>query len=191
MHGLFNARNAAMAALAAALSCGCESPMGFDLGALARFSGVRRRQDVLYEDAKWTVLEDFAHHPTAIAGALEGLRAAYPNRELIVSFEPRSNTARTSLFQDAFTQALSAADRIYLGAVHRAEMMEVDKRLDTLRMVGELSRDGRVAIAFEANEALFEQIKADRSTRMGGVFVFFTNGSFDGVPQKTVEFLSD
>lgn len=190
MHGLFNARNAAMAALASALSCGHESPLEFDLRALARFRGVRRRQDVLYEDAKWTVLEDFAHHPTAIAGALEGLRAAYPNRELIVSFEPRSNTARTSLFQDAFTRALSAADRVYLGAVHRAELMELGKRLDTRRMVSELSSDGCVAMAFETNEALLEQINADRTSRAGGVFVFFTNGSFDGVPQKTVELVS-
>jgi UDP-N-acetylmuramate: L-alanyl-gamma-D-glutamyl-meso-diaminopimelate ligase len=189
MHGLFNARNAAMAALASALSCGHESPLAFDLGALSRFSGVRRRQDVLYQDTKWTVLEDFAHHPTAIAGALEGLRAAYPDRKLIVSFEPRSNTARTSLFQAAFTQALSAADRVYLGALHRAEMMEVDKRLDTGRMATELSQDGRVAMAFETNEQLFEQIKADRSEAGGGVFVFFTNGSFDGVPQKTAAFV--
>ena len=189
MHGLFNARNAAMAALAAAFSCGHASPVQFDLGALARFRGVKRRQDVLHECAKWTVLEDFAHHPTAIAGALEGLRAAYPGRELCVSFEPRSNTARTSLFQDAFTQALSAADRVYLGAVHRADSMAAHERLDTARMVAELSKDGSVAMAFEGNDALFEQIQADSSAAQGWVFVFFTNGAFDGVPQQTAELL--
>jgi UDP-N-acetylmuramate: L-alanyl-gamma-D-glutamyl-meso-diaminopimelate ligase len=187
MHGLFNARNAAMAALSAAKSCGYESPLQFDLSALSRFRGVRRRQDVLHECTKWTVLEDFAHHPTAIAGALEGLRAAYPGRELFVSFEPRSNTARTALFQDAFTQALSAADRVYLGAVHRAEQMETHLRLDTGRMVSELSQNGRVAMAFETNEQLFEQIKADCVAAAECVFVFFTNGSFDGVPKKTAD----
>ena len=188
MHGLFNARNAAMAALAAAFSYGhISSPLEFDLGALARFRGVKRRQDVLHECETWTVLEDFAHHPTAIAGALEGLRAAYPGRELCVSFEPRSNTARTSLFQDAFTQALSAADRVYLGAVHRADSMAAHERLDPVRMVAELLNEGRVAMAFEDNNALFEQIQADRSATAGCVFVFFTNGAFDGVPQRTAE----
>jgi UDP-N-acetylmuramate: L-alanyl-gamma-D-glutamyl-meso-diaminopimelate ligase len=187
MHGLFNARNAAMAALAAAFACGHTSPLEFDLGVLARFRGVKRRQDVLHECATWTVLEDFAHHPTAIAGALEGLRAAYPDRELCVSFEPRSNTARTALFQDAFTAALSAADRVYLGAVHRADSMAAHERLDTGRMVAELSSAGRFAMAFEDNDALFEQIRADGSTVAGCVFVFFTNGAFDGVPQRTAQ----
>ena len=187
MHGLFNARNAAMASLAAAFACGHTSPLEFDLGALARFGGVRRRQDVLHRSERWTVLEDFAHHPTAIAGALEGLRAAYPGRELIVSFEPRSNTARTSLFQDAFTTALSAADRVYLGAVHRADSMDANERLDTAAMVAALVEQGRVARAFASNDALFEQIQSDRAAAEGAVFVFFTNGAFDAVPQRTAQ----
>ena len=185
MHGLFNARNAAMAALASAFACGLESPLEFDLGAMTRFGGVRRRQDVLHSGERWTVLEDFAHHPTAIAGALEGLRAAYPERELIVSFEPRSNTARTSIFQDAFTKALSGADRVYLGAVHRADSMMADERLNTGCMVAELSQGGCGAQAFESNEALFDQIRQDCSEADGGVFIFFTNGAFDAIPQRT------
>lgn len=185
MHGLFNARNAAMAALAAALSCGDRSPLAFDLTALSRFGGVKRRQDVLYRSEAWTVLEDFAHHPTAIAGALEGLRAAYPGRELIVSFEPRSNTARTSLFQDAFTAALAAADRVYLGAVHRAESLTATQRLDTAAMATALEGQGCVAHAFASNEALFAHIQSDRAAAKGGVFVFFTNGAFDALPQRT------
>jgi len=185
MHGLFNARNAAMASLAAAFSCGHTSPLVFDLAVLSCFGGVKRRQDVLHRSEAWTVLEDFAHHPTAIAGALEGLRAAYPGRELIVSFEPRSNTARTSLFQSAFTDALSAADRVYLGAVHRADSMAANERLDTSAMVAALVEQGRVARAFASNDALFEQIQSDRSGGEGAVFVFFTNGAFDAVPQRT------
>jgi UDP-N-acetylmuramate: L-alanyl-gamma-D-glutamyl-meso-diaminopimelate ligase len=104
-----------------------------------------------------------------------------------VSFEPRSNTARTSLFQEAFTVALSAADRVYLGAVHRADSMAAHERLDTARMVAALSDGGRVAMAFEDNDALFEQIQTDRSAAKGCVFVFFTNGAFDGVPLRTAE----
>lgn len=189
MHGLFNARNAAMAALAAAYACDYQSPLEFDLGALADFTGVKRRQDVLHSCDTWTVLEDFAHHPTAIAGALEGLRAAYPGRELCVSFEPRSNTARTSLFQDAFIAALSAADRVYLGAVHRADSMAAGERLNTTAMVTELIQAGTLAKAFLTNAALFEQLRADCSGSKGGVWVFFTNGAFDGVPQRMAALL--
>ena len=189
IHGLFNARNAAMAALAAAYACDYQSPLEFDLGALADFTGVKRRQDVLHSCDTWTVVEDFAHHPTAIMGALEGLRAAYPGRELCVSFEPRSNTARTSLFQDAFIAALSAADRVYLGAVHRADSMAADERLNTTAMVTELTQAGTLAKAFLTNAALFEQLRADCSRSKGGVWVFFTNGAFDGVPQRMAALL--
>ncbi len=189
MHGLFNARNAAMAALAAAYACDYQSPLEFDLGALADFTGVKRRQDVLHSCDTWTVVEDFAHHPTAIMGALEGLRAAYPGRELCVSFEPRSNTARTSLFQDAFIAALSAADRVYLGAVHRADSMAAGERLNTTAMVTELTQAGTLAKAFLTNAALFEQLRADCSRSKGGVWVFFTNGAFDGVPQRMAALL--
>ncbi len=189
MHGLFNARNAAMAALAAAYACDYQSPLEFDLGALADFTGVKRRQDVLHSCDTWTVVEDFAHHPTAITGALEGLRAAYPGRELCVSFEPRSNTARTSLFQDAFIAALSAADRVYLGAVHRADSMAADERLNTTAMVTELTQAGTLAKAFLTNAALFEQLRADCSGSNGCVWIFFTNGAFDGVPQRMAALL--
>jgi UDP-N-acetylmuramate: L-alanyl-gamma-D-glutamyl-meso-diaminopimelate ligase len=180
MHGLFNARNAAMAALAAALASGCADPCEFELSALATFSGVRRRQDVLHADPAWTVLEDFAHHPTAVAAAIEALRAAYPDRRMTVCFEPRSNTAATSRFQVEFQRALSGADRVYFGAVHRAERMRPEERLDTAVMATAIG-DSK---AFTTNEALFEQIEADLKQDAGGLVVFFTNGSFDGLPKR-------
>ena len=83
---------------------------------------------------KCIVLEDFGHHPTAIAATLEGMRAAHPGRELIAVFEPRSNTACTSIFQEAFTEALSLADHVFIGAVHRVEKIAADKRLDTQKI---------------------------------------------------------
>ncbi|WPJ95335.1 Mur ligase family protein [Coraliomargarita algicola] len=187
MHGLFNARNAAMAALAAALASGCEDPFAFDLSALAQFGGVRRRQDLLYTDANWTVLEDFAHHPTAVAGAIEALRAAYPERAMTVCFEPRSNTAATSRFQAEFEVALSQADRVYFGAVHRAERMRPEERLDTAAMAESLSAKGLQAAAFTSNEALFEHLQEQLQSQPGGVIVFLTNGSFDALPRRIAE----
>ncbi len=189
LHGLFNARNAAMAALAAALAAGHTDPTEFSLESLSAFSGVKRRQDVLHQCDNWTVLEDFAHHPTAVAGALEALRAAYPGRRIHACFEPRSNTAATSLFQQQFTEALGLADSIYLGAVHRADRMTVEERLNTAAMAAELSNEVRKAFAFDCNERLLADLSAEIESGDGGMVVFFTNGSFDGVQLKTAALL--
>jgi len=180
MHGLFNARNAAMASLASAFATGLVDPREFDLSALANFQGVRRRQDVLHTDGDWTVLEDFAHHPTAVAGVIEALRAAYPDLQMTVCFEPRSNTAASSRFQGEFQAALSGVDRVYFGAVHRAERMKPEERLNTVAMAAALGE----AQAFTSNEALFDTLSANVSAEKSGVIVFFTNGSFDGLPQR-------
>ena len=180
MHGFFNAQNAAMASLAAALGSGSQDPGEFDLSALANFQGVRRRQDVLHSDDDWTIIEDFAHHPTAVAGAIEALRAAYPDRRMTVCFEPRSNTAASARFQAAFQAALVGADRVYFGAVHRADRMRPGERLDTAAMAVELKESK----AFETNQSLLEKLKADIKVEERGLVVFLTNGSFDGVPKN-------
>jgi UDP-N-acetylmuramate: L-alanyl-gamma-D-glutamyl-meso-diaminopimelate ligase len=180
LNGLFNARNAAMAALSAALATDHQSPLDFDLSTLADFQGVRRRQDVLHSDDSWTIVEDFAHHPTAVAGAIEALRAAYPNRKMTVCFEARSNTAASARFQTEFQTALSGADRIYLGAVHRADRMRPEERLDTSMMATALPD----AKAFDDNQSLLETLKMCISDEAHGLIVFLTNGSFDGLPHS-------
>ena len=179
-HGLFNARNAAMAALSAALATDHQDPRDFDLSTLADFQGVRRRQDVLHSDDSWTIVEDFAHHPTAVAGAIEALRAAYPDRKMTVCFEPRSNTAASARFQSEFQTALSGADRVYLGAVHRADSMRPEERLDTSMMATALPD----AKAFNDNQSLLETLKMGVSDEAHGLIVFLTNGSFDGLPHS-------
>ncbi|MDQ8192861.1 Mur ligase family protein [Coraliomargarita sp. SDUM461004] len=189
LHGLFNARNAAMGALAAALASGCSDPSEFTLAALEHFGGVRRRQDVLYTDANWTVLEDFAHHPTAVSGAIEALQAAYPDRTMTVCFEPRSNTAASSQFQVEFEAALAQADRVCLGAVHRAERMRPEQRLNTVAMAESLVARGVQAAAFVNNEKLFEHLQQQLKAQQGGVFVFLTNGSFDALPRRLAALL--
>ena len=178
LHGLFNARNAAMAALSAALASDHQDPRDFGLTTLADFQGVRRRQDVLHSDDSWTIVEDFAHHPTAVAGAIEALRAAYPDRKLTVCFEPRSNTAASARFQTEFQTALSGADRVYIGAVHRADSMRPEERLDTSMMATALPD----AKAFDDNQSLLETLKIGVSNEAHGLIVFLTNGSFDGLP---------
>lgn len=189
LHGLFNARNAAMAALAAAFACGFDDPTQLDLSTLSQFRGVQRRQDVLAQTQAWTVLEDFAHHPTAVAQAIEALRTAYPGKRLTVCFEPRSNSAVTNRFESEFTTALSQADRIYLGAVYRSERIPAEERLDTAHIAHQLNSLERTCRAFASNAALMGQVIDDLNTEQGGLMVYFTNGSFDGVPKKTAELI--
>jgi UDP-N-acetylmuramate: L-alanyl-gamma-D-glutamyl-meso-diaminopimelate ligase len=182
-HGLFNARNAAMAALSAALASDHQDPRDFGLSTLADFQGVRRRQDVLHSDDSWTIVEDFAHHPTAVAEAIEALRAAYPDRKMTVCFEPRSNTAASARFQTEFQTALSGADRVYLGAVHRADSMRPEERLDTSMMANALPD----AKAFDDNQSLLKTLKMCVSDEAHGLIVFLTNGSFDGLPHSLAD----
>jgi len=189
--GEYNVRNAAMAALAAVLAQAIDSgsapdldnPFAVaDLPPFGKCLGVKRRQEVLVERDDLVVLSDFAHHPTAIAGALVSLRARWPEHRIIVCFEPRSNTAVTNVFQDEFTEALAHADEILIGEINRAERFAPEERLDAEGMVLQLREQGRVAEAFVTNEALGESLFArDLSAEGHNLLVFFSNGSFDGV----------
>lgn len=190
--GFYNVRNAAMAALAAGLARDPGDPTTLDLAPLSRFQGVRRRQEVLYESEKLVVIEDFGHHPTALRHALEGIERRYPGTYISACFEPRSNTARTSVFQQELPQALLAADQILLGPVHRGSHLNPSDRLDTEAVAAalRLGMPRREAIAFDSHEALLDaaiHAYRRRMTLEKQVFVFFTNGAFGGIMPKFVQ----
>ncbi|WP_236919148.1 UDP-N-acetylmuramate--L-alanine ligase [Ereboglobus luteus] len=209
--GLYNARNAAMAAVATALSLGgakppAESqalvfPNNFGLtggfappkeslhiaGPFARFRGVKRRQETLVATPALTVVEDFGHHPTAIAETLKSFRNRFPGATLTAVFEPRSNTARTRALQDDFAATLVFADEVYLGPVNRAEKLSADERFDTAAVIQQLAARDIRAGAFSSNIALLEKLTAatlpaDPSNPRA--VIFFSNGSFDGIIAK-------
>jgi UDP-N-acetylmuramate: L-alanyl-gamma-D-glutamyl-meso-diaminopimelate ligase len=206
--GLFNARNAAMAACAAGLALAVEKveravparservgddtlhlpnlPDLLQLDALARFRGVKRRQEVLAATPRLTIIEDFGHHPTALAETLRSFRARFPGATLTAVFEPRSNTARTKALQAGFALALALADEVYLGAVNRAEKLAADERFDADAVVRQLGAQKVRAHAFADNQALLAKLSADAlaSSERSRVVVFFTNGSFDGIIPK-------
>jgi len=181
--GLFNVRNAAMAATAAALALNPENPTALKLEALARFRGVKRRQEVLVSTPMLTVIEDFGHHPTALAETLHSFRARFKGAVLTAVFEPRSNTARTSTLQGGFARALANADEVYLGAVSRGDKLAATERFDTEAVAEHLGAHGSEAHAFATNAALLERLCASTLPPGGRprVVVFFTNGSFDGI----------
>ena len=191
MPGLFNARNLAMATLASVLSqclvvgdiSRAEDLNPFASAHLPDFTecaGVKRRQEILHDCEELVVLSDFAHHPTAIAGALESLHARWPGREIIACFEPRSNTAVTNVFEDRFADALALADVAILGAVHRAEKIPPDQRINPANMIRRIEGQGKQGHAFSTNLDL-ENFLFEMEINQPSLVVFFSNGSFDGV----------
>lgn len=203
--GLFNARNAAMAATAAGLAIAPataaggapaafapvgDSPTGLRLDALAQFRGVKRRQEVLFHSPALTIIEDFGHHPTALAETMASFRARFPRAKLTAAFEPRSNTARTKALQPAFMRALGRADEVYIGAVSRAEKLGADERFDAEGVARELRATGIVATTAATNHALLDGLIANTLATPAAVnprvVVFFSNGSFDGIAARYV-----
>jgi len=187
--GLFNARNAAMAATAAGLALDPNDPTRLRLEALARFRGVKRRQEILLHTPPLTVIEDFGHHPTALAETLHALRARFPGTLLTAVFEARSNTARTKALQAGFMRALAQADEVYLGAVNRAEKLREDERFDSEAVVQQLESQGVEAHCAPTNAALLEKLVANvlpPAPDRPRVVAFFTNGSFDGIIARFV-----
>jgi UDP-N-acetylmuramate: L-alanyl-gamma-D-glutamyl-meso-diaminopimelate ligase len=154
-----------------------------DLAPLARFRGVKRRQEVLFTTPKLTVIEDFGHHPTALAETLQSFRARFPGSILTAVFEPRSNTARTRTLQAGFMRALALADEVYLGAVSRPEKLADGERFDPEAVAGHLETQGVEAHDAPTNAALLAKLQAGTLPAAGKprVVVFFTNGSFDGI----------
>ena len=185
LHGMFNARNAAMAATAAGLALDENNPPILRLDSLARFRGVKRRQQVLLAGPRLTVMEDFGHHPTALAETLHAVRARFPGSVLTAVFEPRSNTSSRRVMQDAFMRALAQADEIFLGAVNRPERFAEHERFDPEAVTQHLETQGLEAHFAASNQGVFEQLSARTlPISVSGkprVVVFFTNGSFDGI----------
>ena len=180
MQGLFNARNAAMAAAAVSLALG-RAPLDIDLSALASFTGVKRRQETIGISDSITVVEDFGHHPTAIRLTIESLRQKYPQARVYACFEPRSNTAKTNILQADFEKSLSAADKVYLGYVNASKLKNAEK-FDTAAAA---ARNPEKFAAFASNRELLGRLREDAAAeRAKTVVVFFSNGSFDNIHKE-------
>jgi UDP-N-acetylmuramate: L-alanyl-gamma-D-glutamyl-meso-diaminopimelate ligase len=188
-HGIYNARNAAAAALAAALAVSPDHPSALRLDGLASFRGVRRRHEIRFQSPRLTVIEDFGHHPTAIRETLKSLRNQYPNTYLMAAFEPRSNTARTRVFQEALVPALSGADRAVIAPVNRADHLDPSTRLDTASLVSHLSLAGTKADACDTHDETFRLLRCemDAPRDQPVVVVLFSNGSFGGIIDRLAE----
>jgi UDP-N-acetylmuramate: L-alanyl-gamma-D-glutamyl-meso-diaminopimelate ligase len=178
-----------MAAVAAGLALFPDEPAKLKLDALARFRGVKRRQELLVDKPKLRVIEDFGHHPTALAETLRSLRNRYPAAVLTAVFEPRSNTARTKVMQAGFTRALAMADEVYIGAVNRGAKLAEADRFDAETVIEQLAVQGIHAYTAPTNRELLTRLIAGplMPRNEPQVVVFFSNGSFDGIIGEFVE----
>lgn len=177
--GRHNVLNA-LAAMAIARHCGIER--GALEEALATFRSVRRRLEVKGEAAGVTVVDDFAHHPTAIALTIEAARNRWPGRRLWAAFEPRSNTMRRNVLETELSAALGQADGVALGPVNRPHLLPDAERLSPERVVRNLRAAGRPAAAFSSAAEVAEYLAAE--ARSGDIVLVMSNGSFDGLCEK-------
>lgn len=152
---------------------------------LKTFEGVARRQDIVGEAGGVTVIDDFAHHPTAVAKTIDAIHARYPDRKLWALFEPRSNTSRRNVFQERYAKAFGNADQAIIGHVHRADSIPENERMDTAKLAGDITAGGTNARAIATTDEMLE-ILADELA-VGDVVLIMSNGDFDGLAKRLVE----
>ena len=150
--------------------------------ALRTFKSVKRRLEVRAEVNGVTVIEDFAHHPTAIAGTLKALRTRYPGARLWAVLEPRSNTLRRKILAESLISSLLAADEVVLAGVFRADAIPEAERLDLAAVVAELRKQGRPARQLADADAIVSAIAPE--LRSGDVVAILSNGGFGGIYEK-------
>jgi UDP-N-acetylmuramate: L-alanyl-gamma-D-glutamyl-meso-diaminopimelate ligase len=156
--------------------------------ALIRFGGVRRRQELRGVAGGVRIYDDFAHHPTAVAETLAGLRARHPEGTLIALFEPRSATASRKLHQAQYPAAFAHADLTLLAPVGRAEIAEAE-RLDVASIAGELEAvHGKRAAAVPSIDAIVERVL--QVAKPGDTVVAMSNGAFGGIHDKLLAALA-
>ncbi len=155
--------------------------------ALATFISVRKRMEIKGEERGVLVVEDFAHHPTAIRLTLEAARTRWPGQRVWAVVEPRTNTMRRKVFQDVLPDALALADAVLIGPVNRAQLLGEDERLSPETIATLIQERGRPAKAFAATpeiaDYLFEHAKPK------DIVMIMSNGSFDGLSGKLLSAL--
>ncbi len=150
--------------------------------ALSTFRSVKRRLEVKAEIGGVTLIDDFAHHPTAIAGTLKALRVRYPGARLWAILEPRSNTLRRRVLEAELARSLALADEVVIAGVFRADAIPEPERLSTARLVEELRRGGRRARELADADAIVAAVVPE--LRPGDVVAILSNGGFGGIYEK-------
>jgi UDP-N-acetylmuramate: L-alanyl-gamma-D-glutamyl-meso-diaminopimelate ligase len=184
--GAFNVRNC-LGVIVASEMLGLDRQAVRD--AIASFKGVKRRMEVRAVISGVIIIDDFAHHPTAVRETLLAIRWRYPGRRIVAVFEPRSYTAQRREFQSAFEDGLSQADYIVIAALFHPERYTPETALSPQEMAENLTRRGRRAYHIPSAD----QIVAHLAPRLesGDIVVIMSNGSFGGIHDKLARALAE
>lgn len=182
--GTFNVRNA-LAAMAAARAAG--APAEALREGLRSFRSVRRRMEVRGEVRGVTVIDDFAHHPTAVRETVDAVRKRYPGRRVVAIFEPRSYTAQRRESQGPFRDALATADRVILAGLFHPERYDDDTGMDPEALVAEVRAAGAEADYIPDVGRIVSDVAA--AARAGDVVLIMSNGGFGGIHDRLLEAL--
>jgi UDP-N-acetylmuramate: L-alanyl-gamma-D-glutamyl-meso-diaminopimelate ligase len=182
--GAHNVRNA-LAAIAVATEVGIR-PERIEQG-LRAFAGVKRRLEVVGVADGVTVYDDFAHHPTAVAETLAGLRASNPQARIWAVFEPRSASSCRRVFQDDFARAFEGADQVLIAPTFRSNLPE-SERLSVSQLVRDLNGRGLAAREADSIDDIVHGIAKEH--RPGDLVVLMSNGGFGGIHQKLLQALA-
>ena len=184
MDGEFNVRNAAMAI---AVSDFLNIDQKNIIESVSKFSGIARRQELRGEEKNIKVIDDFGHHPTAIAATIGALKQRYPDSKIWAIFEPRSNTSRRNLLQSELEDSLSQADGVIISEVPNPEKVLDGELLDVESVIENLSSRGKEAfIGLSSDDIVNKLIPL---TSSGDTIVVLSNGGFGGIHEKLLKAL--
>lgn len=161
------------------------------VGAIASFQGVKRRQEILGEFGGVTVIEDFAHHPTAVKVTLEGLKKKYSGQRLLAAFEPRSATSRKSIFQKDYAMAFDhKADQTFIMQAYVPEGKTADSDgFSAAKLVEDLKSTGNEVVLATSYDQLVDEILSVAKPQ--DVLVLMSNGGFGGIYPKIIKSLQN
>lgn len=155
--------------------------------AMESFEGVKRRQEILGEPNGILIIEDFAHHPTAVRETVKGIQKKYPTRKVFSVFEPRSATSRRKVFQQDYVQAFKGSHEVLLAKAFDQSKIVSEDRFSTEELVADLQKSGVTAGTFDSADHIVEALKARAKT--GDVILIMSNGGFDGIYTKLMKAL--
>ena len=182
--GHFNVRNC-LATIAAAEALGVARAAVAE--ALATFKSVKRRMQVRGVAGEVTVIDDFAHHPTAVRETLLAAEQKYPGRRLVAIFEPRSWTSRKKVFQDEYARAFAPAGYVVIAPLFESFRLAADDQLSLDELIADIRAQGKKAASIEGADAIVAHLAPE--LRPGDVVVVMSNGGFGGIHQKLLDAL--